>query len=125
MAYLRIVCLSILLLASPVAASGLDGDRLVIKALKENGSDLSKPHAIDFFFDFPVAKSAQQVCAKLEGEGYAPHVTASDDGDNHTCRAVKKMVPDLEVMQKLTLRFNELAAKHGGVYDGWGCPVEY
>ena len=124
MTYLRVVLLCLFVFAAPVAASDLEGDRLVIEALKEHGSDLSKPHTIDFFFDFPAKEPAEQLCAELATEGYAPHLEAVDEGDRYTCRAVKKMVPELEAMQSLTRRFNALARKYGGTYDGWGCPIE-
>ena len=101
-----------------------DKDELVLKALKKNGSDLSKPHEIDFWFDFPSEESARTVAQKVSERGFEVEVYRNKGGDEYSCKAVKRMVPHLSAMQGLTRQFESIAEQHGGVYDGWGAEVE-
>ena len=101
-----------------------DKDELVLKALNKNGSDLSKPHKIDFWFDFPTEEAARAVAQEVSERGFEVEVHRNNGGEDYSCKAVKNMVPHLSAMQGLTRQFESIAEKHGGVYDGWGAEVE-
>ncbi|MBW2726825.1 MAG: ribonuclease E inhibitor RraB [Deltaproteobacteria bacterium] len=100
-----------------------DGDAKVVDALRREGSDLSKPHEIDFFFDFSTEAAARKLCEVLALDGFTDNFEVNEQGTKFTCRAVKSLVPELNAMQALTRRFSALATQHGGVYDGWGTEV--
>lgn len=100
----------------------VDPDQMVIDSLRKNGANLSKPHTIDFFFDFSKSANAAEVCKILESQGFEPHLSST--ADFHTCRAVRVMIPDLKAIQNMTMRFDALASKYDGDYDGWGTVVE-
>lgn len=99
-----------------------DPDAKVIKALKQNGSDTTKPHWIDFYFDFDQENDAKKMVEALKTVGFGAVYTDNEDG-SHGCIAKKHMVPDLSTMRAMTTRFRELAIRMGGVYDGWGAEV--
>jgi regulator of RNase E activity RraB len=101
-----------------------DSDYKVLKALKENGSDLSKPHLIDFFFDFDATEQEQvaTIVNLIEKEGFNSQVNKNNDG-SYTIKARKSLIPTLKSMQAITQQFKQLTKKHGGKYDGWGTEI--
>lgn len=102
--------------------SANDRDSKVIKALVANGSDVSKPHEIDFFFDFESFESAAKVAQSLDRDDFAVKLFKNDDG-THTIEAKKTLIPEASTMQQLTKQFNALTDEYGGNYDGWGTEV--
>ncbi len=101
-----------------------DSDYKIIKALKENGSDLSKPHLIDFFFDFNAneQEQAKTIVNIVKKEGFSCNLHKNDDG-TYTIQANKSLIPTLESMQAITQQFKQLTKKNGGKYDGWGTEI--
>src|SRR5262245_53183078 len=54
-------------------------DSVVIENLRDAGSDLTKPHDVDFNLYFPDEAAARRVGAKLSGDGYQVSVDPADD----------------------------------------------
>jgi hypothetical protein len=106
-----------------------EGDRQVLNALSGNGSDLSKPHHIVYYFYFKSKTSAQAAGQALEQEGCAIQRIAPSPlstwwqrifgGGEWSCIVEKTMIPKEEVVFKITDQFNTIAATHDGEYDGW------
>jgi regulator of RNase E activity RraB len=101
-----------------------DLDEMVLIQLRKAGSDLSKPHKIEFFLYFATQPVAEQAAARIRAVGFDVEVKAAAVGANWLCFATKTMVPDLPVLQKIRRDFNDLAASLSGEYDGWGTEVE-
>jgi regulator of RNase E activity RraB len=101
-----------------------DGDQAVLVQLRKAGSDLSKPHGIEFFVYFPNQDAGEQAASQIRNAGFEVTVRPSAKGDSWLCLATKKMVPDLASLQKIRRDFEALAGRLGGDYDGWGTPVE-
>ena len=99
-----------------------DRDALVIKALKDNGSNLTKLHDIDFNFDFSNFDQASLVAQAIDNDSFEVKVFENDDG-SFTIEAKKSLIPTFETMRSLTKKFDALTEKHGGVYDGWGTEI--
>jgi len=97
-------------------------DAKVIEALKNNGSDVTKPHDIDFFLDFDSFESAASVAQAMDKEGFNVKMYKNEDG-TYTIEAKKKVVPSLSNMTGITNHLNSLTEKYGGNYDGWGTEV--
>jgi hypothetical protein len=112
--------------ASPglAEATGEHPDAQVIEQLRIAGSDLSRPHDVDFFFYFPSREQADAAIDDLVSLGY--RIVASEaspgQGEWHV-HAFRRMVPELGAMSESTRVLNELSARHGGEYDGWGTSV--
>jgi len=56
-----------------------DRDYKVIEAIKDNGSDISKPHEIDFFLDFEKFEQATPIAQVMDGDGFNVRMFENDD----------------------------------------------
>jgi regulator of RNase E activity RraB len=101
-----------------------DLDQQVLEQLKKAGSDLLKPHTIEFFFYFPNEKLANQAAQDIKVEVDDLEVELGADKKNWLCFATKRMVPKHDELVRLRKRFNQIARKYDGEYDGWGTLVE-
>jgi hypothetical protein len=100
-----------------------DPDQQVLDQLKKAGSDLSKLHNIDFFLYFSTKDLANDAAKSIEGDVDAVKVELGADKQTWLCFANKRMVPDHDKLVALRKRFNEVARKGQGIYDGWGTEV--
>jgi hypothetical protein len=96
-----------------------DLDQQVLDQLKKAGSDLSKPHKIDFFIYFPSEASAKEGAKDIKLEVDDLKVRPGADGSNWLCFATKRMVPNHAELVRLRKKFNEITKKYDGEYDGW------
>jgi hypothetical protein len=51
------------------AAEPKSGDALVLAQLKKAGSDLSKPHSIEFFLYLPTQETAEKAADQIRSKG--------------------------------------------------------
>jgi hypothetical protein len=109
-----------------------DGDREVLRNLAGYGSDLSKPHHTVHYLYFKSEASAQAAAAELRAAGYdkvrverapAPLLKRLFGPKEFSCLAETHAVPSEEAVFETTDRLNELAARHGGHYDGWDAGI--
>ena len=100
-----------------------DLDQQVLNQLKKAGSDLSKPHNLEFFLYFPTETSANQAAKDLKIEVDDVEVQPGAKSRNWLCFATKRMVPEHDKLVSLRKRFNEIAHEGGGIYDGWGTEI--
>jgi hypothetical protein len=96
----------------------------VIIQLRKAGSDLSKPHTIDFYLYFPGQSAAEQAAARMRQTGYTVEVKRAAKGDDWLCLGTKQLIPELSTIQAITRGLNALAASLHGNYDGWEAKVE-
>jgi regulator of RNase E activity RraB len=99
------------------------GDALVLAQLKKAGSDLSKPHSIEFFVYLPTQEAAQKAAEQIRSKGFDVKVDRAAQGPNWLCFATKSMVPELAAIEAIRSDFDGIARLLGGEYDGWGTPV--
>lgn len=100
-----------------------DLDAAVLEQLKKAGSELGQPHEIDFFLYFPTRALAEVAAEEIRAEGADVGVQEAAAGGGFLCATKKKMVPDLAELQRLRVRFAEIAVEFRGEYDGWGASV--
>lgn len=100
-----------------------DLDQLVLVQLRQSGSNLSKPHSIEFFLYFPTQSVAEKASQNVRDAGFAVEVRRAAQGDSWLCFATKTMVPALPDLQRIRQHFMELAGSMNGEYDGWGTQV--
>lgn len=104
--------------------AALQQDAQVIESLRENGSDFSKLHLVDYFFVLPAESNARSIAAELGAAGYSVKgVGAVPQKNNWEVHVQKSQLIQVDSMQATTRRFAALAQKFGGYYDGWGAPV--
>jgi len=98
-------------------------DQMVIAQLRKAGSDISKPHAIEFSLYFPTQAAASQAASHVRDAGFYSEVRRAAQGDSWLCFATKEMVPTQDALENIRSNFTSLATSLGGEYDGWGSPV--
>jgi hypothetical protein len=103
------------------AQSGPDAQ--VIDQLRKAGSELSKPHPIEFFLYVPTREAAERLASKLITIKFETKITASPQAAQWLVSATKSMVPDEAELMAIRKVFTALAAVENGEYDGWGTPV--
>jgi regulator of RNase E activity RraB len=105
-------------------AAAADDDRAVLQQLREAGSDLSKPHQIEFYLYFPTEEAAGKAAEKLEAEGFEGEMRRAPDLTRWMCLVYQQMVPELSKIAALKRRLGKLAQEFGGEYDGWETNIE-
>ncbi len=124
-----------------------DWDSRFITQLRKAGVSAFELHPIDFFFELPSEAACEQVATELTADGFVVDrrqldvdaVLAAAEGDFerpardaapasmpatagtaqyslHARKSLRLIVPEIQALSK---RFNELATRHGGKYDGW------
>jgi regulator of RNase E activity RraB len=99
----------------------LDGSVLV--QLRKTGSNLSKPHSVEFFLYFPTKAAAETAASSIRNAGFEVTVKRAAQGDSWLCFATKVMVPELSDIQRIRQDFTALATSLNGEYDGWGTQI--
>lgn len=100
-----------------------DPDQMVLEQLKKAGSDLSKPHNLEFFIYFSTKVDAMEIAQRIKEAGFAVDVKQAAQGPGWLCVATKMMIPELAALQKIRRDFSTLAATKRGEYDGWETAV--
>jgi hypothetical protein len=101
-----------------------DPDAAVLGQLKKAGSDLAKPHNIEFFLYLPSEAAANTAASRMGEQGFEASVKPPLGTANWLCFAKKTIVPELSELQRIRRYFDQLTREFGGNYDGWGTEVE-
>lgn len=101
-----------------------DPDEMVLIQLKKAGSDLSKPHGIEFFLYLPSEAAANTAASRIRDNGFQATVKPPLKTADWLCFATKTMVPELSELQRIRHDFERLTRELGGTYDGWGTEIE-
>src|SRR5262245_59214596 len=100
-----------------------DPDGQVLKQLVAAGSDLSKPHRVEFFLYFPDEERAARAYRELAAEGFSGKVERAAVGPSWLCFITTEIKPSHATMLGFRKRMEGLATAGGGEYDGWGTSV--
>ena len=95
-------------------------DLEILETLEEHGEDLSEPREIRVDLLFPDEDSANAAEEELTELGY--EVAASRPPARRSqwsLRATRELRVDRENVTGFRHRFEELAARHDGEFDGW------
>jgi len=120
---LTLACAAIVLLAKSDAPAVVS-DAAVVEQLRSSGSDLSKPHSIEFYLYFPTESKAQWAARRLEYQGFHAAVSPPEAGiPEWRLLATRIMQPDPKELADLRAMLDDLAGSQGGVYDGWEAAI--
>lgn len=98
-------------------------DGQVVEQLAKAGSDLSKPHNIEFFLYFPTQEAARAAASDINDPSFSAVVRQEANGKEWLLQLNRPMLPIEADLVALRSKLDSVAGKHGGVYDGWGSPV--
>jgi hypothetical protein len=113
----------VLVVACDADTQASNSDAAVIEQLREAGSNLEKPHPIEFFLYFPTEAAAESACETLRSRDFSVSVRPSASTSEFLCFATKLLIPTIDELSRLTTELDTLASELGGEYDGWGSPV--
>ncbi len=95
-----------------------DGDAL--RRVASDGSDMSRPMAIDFAVAVPDETSGLRMAAAAGSAGYATSVWQDDESGDWTCDCTKTMAATYDAVVASQDELDKLAKPFGGHADGWG-----
>ena len=98
-------------------ADAVEADELVLDHLVRLGGDPSTPHETHHFLYLPTLGGADAVARALHRDGWSTSVEESEGA--WLVIAVRTHTLTSKLVRDTRTRLARLAAKHGGVYDGW------
>ena len=129
--------LAVVLVAATVACASRDDkdisranadeiaeDTEVLKQLRTAGSDLAKPHRVEFYLYAPSEAAAEAAAAAIRPMGYTVSVSAGEEEANWLCVASRTMLPTIEEITVARSLFKGLALKYQGAYGGWNTAIK-
>ena len=105
----------------PVAQSDLD--QLTLQQLTKAGGNLDKTTDLVNYLYLPNEELAKQAGAELTAAGYSVEVRPAATGSSWLALARIDVVPSAQNIEKVRERFEALAVRLGGEYDGWEAAV--
>ena len=95
----------------------------VLRRMIARGDDLSRPRIVDFTQVFPDEASASAFAEAARAEGLFAAVKQTDVVEDLPWDVVieHSLAPSHTALTALELKLSELAGRHGGRADGWGC----
>lgn len=109
--------------AERAAQLAADPDAAPLAELARSGSDLARPHDVEFFLFLPTEDAAGRVAEVLRRRGFATEVSREDPEDDWLCLARQSFPPTAQRLAELRGELTALAEAEAGVYDGWGTTV--
>jgi hypothetical protein len=102
----------------------VDLDQLTLEQLAKTGADLSREREAIFYLYVPEG-AAEGAAGELRAGGFDVEAgpSAGEDEARWCVTAVKVMRVDAATIAAERRRFEELAARHGGDFDGWEAAV--
>ena len=104
-------------------AAELAEDNEALSQLRAAGSDLAKPHKVEFYLYVPSEAAAQAAAAAIRPMGYAVTVSAGESEANWLCLASRTMLPTIEEITVARSLFKSMALKYQGAYGGWNTAI--
>ena len=107
-------------------SGGLDRkDAQTLAALRDAGSDLSKPAHVLVYLYFEDESDARPAAAEVGELGYEMRVTEPSHGvEQWAVVGEKQLAPTPEAVAKLRDDLDGVAKRHRGEFDGWEASVE-
>lgn len=138
MASSRSFALAVVLVAATVAcasredsdvsranAAEIAEDAEALSQLRAAGSDLAKPHTVEFYLYVSSEADADAAAAAIRPLGYTVAVTAGEEESSWLCTAKKTMLPTIEEITVARSLFKRMALKYQGAYGGWNTAIEH
>jgi len=95
-------------------------DLEILETLEEHGEDLSEPREIRVDLLFPTEETSAAAEEELAELGYeVVGFEAAGEEEQWALRATRELRVDRDNVTGFRHRFEELAARHDGEFDGW------
>ena len=103
--------------------SGPDLRTEILAQLRRTGSDISKPHTIEFYLYFPTEMPARQAGKELSEHEYQVQVRPAATGAVWLCLASATLIPETAPLGEMGHLIDQLVSELGGEFDGWEAEV--
>ena len=100
-----------------------DPDEAVIRALRDAGSDTTRPTSIRFYLYFPDEPRAKVAAERVRRERDEITLEKSAYDNNWLCLITRTMTPNHSELSSLRREFSAVTADLDGEYDGWEAAV--
>jgi uncharacterized protein (TIGR01619 family) len=101
-------------------------DRRIIDVLREKGDALATPRSVEHWLYFATAEDRDRFTAAAKELGFAIDDTEErDDAPSFVVQLSRDDSVELDHIHDVVMQLHELAAAHGGDYDGWETPVVF
>ena len=107
----------------PEPAPAGTGNGPVIEQLRAAGSDLARPHVLEFYSYFPTRADADRAAKVLAGRGYRTEVDGPDDDAEWQLLAMRESLVTEAKVDALEVEVAQAATQASGYYDGWEAAV--
>lgn len=97
-----------------------DDTGLAIKQWAAEGSDLTKPLAIDFFVAVPSQQIGNDFAKSPDLGDFTVSLEKDEETGKWTCYCTKRMIPDYLAIIDIERRLDAVASRFGAVFDGFG-----
>jgi len=95
-------------------------DLEILETLEEHGADLSEPREVRIDLLFPTEEAAQAADEELTELGYeVAGFESAGEEEPWAIRATSELQVGRDNVTGFRHRFEELAARHDGEFDGW------
>ncbi len=108
-----------------VDAAEVAQDQEVLDQLRSAGSNVAKPHQIEFYLYLPSQADAEGVEAELRALGYGVTIRVAPDNIHWLCIASRKMMPTIEGLTEARGVLKGMAMRYRGAYAGWEAAIEH
>ncbi|MBX3434610.1 MAG: ribonuclease E inhibitor RraB [Pirellulales bacterium] len=93
----------------------------VLRRMASNGDNLEVPRNVDFEHIFASVEEALAFTAQVVNRTDTVSVNWYDERSSWNVRVTRHMIPTHDGITELELSLDQVARKHGGKADGWGC----
>ena len=97
-----------------------DATGAALRRLADDGSDLSKPMAMDFFVAVPSQEAGAAVARGAKERGFEASVEQDSETGHWTCYCTITLVPEYAAVVAIEGELDALARQHRGHADGFG-----
>ena len=108
-------------------SKGNDADLFVINELKKAGSDLSKPHDVEFHFISAGKENLESMIKEFKSVDYKITQIFADENEKNKKEyfvdVVKTMIVSEETIIPESALMSRLADKYKVTFDGWGASI--
>ena len=111
--------------ASRANSQEIAEDTEALNQLRSAGSNLAKPHHVEFYLYLPSEAEAEAAATAIRPLGYTATVGPGENEGNWLCLATRTMLPTIEDITVARSLFKATAQKHQGVYGGWNTAIEH
>ena len=96
----------------------------VIRNLEQEGDILSKERMVDHFVYFDIEKDMQNYIEEIKKQNFEVIENHRDEENKYVLHIGRIDKVDFQSVNEYVLYLWELANKHNGQYDGWGCTIK-